>query len=79
MIGLSNTANCVQRTGAHLAGRWSWRWYEREKLDWADGYRILLRIETHFWEHSEHVPGVRRILDSCRRLVLEEMKGKVSR
>ena len=66
-----NTANCSR---SRRAGHW----FRQKRLDWRDGYRILLGIEARLWEQRERVFEVQKILDSCRRLVLAEMGYRVS-
>ncbi|HVB33663.1 MAG TPA: hypothetical protein VNJ52_04715 [Patescibacteria group bacterium] len=66
-----NTANCSR---SRRAGHW----FRQKRLDWRDGYRILLRIETRFWDARDRIPEVQKILASCRRLVLAEMGYRVS-
>lgn len=64
--GRNNTANC-----ARLSKRR--HWWRRKRLDWIDGYCILLRIETRFWEQRERIFEAQAILDHCRRAVMREM------
>jgi hypothetical protein len=74
----SNTSNCVARRARLRTSGQRVRWFEQKRLSWVDGYRILLRIETHFWWAGERIPDVQEILDSCRRLVMLEMGYRVS-
>lgn len=52
-------------------------WFEQKLLTWQDGYCVLLRIETRFWEAGERIPQVQAVLDSCRRAVLAELGYRV--
>lgn len=78
MREFSNTFNCGPRTARRRASGRRVRWFEQKRLSWVDGYRILLRIETRFWERGERIPDVQEILDYCRRLVMLEMGYRVS-
>ena len=73
MSALSYTSNCARRAEVRGNGGRRWRWYEQKRLGWNEGYRILLRIETRFWEARERIPEVQQILNSCRRAVLVEL------
>ncbi len=54
-----------------------WRWFEQKRLGWSEGYRILLRIETRFWERRERISEVKAILARCPRAALIEMGYRV--
>jgi hypothetical protein len=78
-MALSYTPNCARRAGADRSTDRRWRWFEQKRLGWPDGYRILLRIETRFWESGERIADVQEILDCCRRSVLVELGRTVRR
>jgi hypothetical protein len=48
-------------------------WYESKRLDWNDGYVILLRVQTALWKARIRDPAVQGILNRCRRAVLAEL------
>jgi hypothetical protein len=54
-------------------------WYESKRLDWNDGYIILLRVEAALWKARIRDPTVQAILARCRRAVLVELGYNVER